>query len=178
MRRDPLAELENVFASLKNPQPKELPQPAAEVRHPGRAAPAAPPPPRPSNGAERHDAGAAGRAAPAPTPDAAAAHADARRRRKIDDDFVAAAARMPSATRSYGPLLVAALVLAVLAGGGYGVWLNRDAFGGLFGMATAPQTAGGAGTRSRRPAEPRGAGAPRPARRGSTGRGRTSSRSG
>jgi hypothetical protein len=43
-------------------------------------------------------------------------------------------------TRSYGPLLVAALVVAVLAGGGYGVWLNRDAFGDLLGLG-APQTA-------------------------------------
>jgi hypothetical protein len=54
------------------------------------------------------------------------------------DNFVA---QRPDAvrTRNYGPLLVAALVLAVLAGGGYGVWLNRDAFGGLFGM-DAPQS--------------------------------------
>ena len=43
-------------------------------------------------------------------------------------------------TRSYGPLLVAALVVAVLAGGGYGIWLNRDAFGDLLGLG-APQTA-------------------------------------
>ena len=54
---DPLAELENVFASLKNPQPKELPQPVTKSGIQPRT-PAAPPPPRPSNGAERQMSGA------------------------------------------------------------------------------------------------------------------------
>jgi len=44
--------------------------------------------------------------------------------------------------RSFGPLLIAAVLLAVVAGGGYGVWLNRDAFGDMLGMGGgSPQTA-------------------------------------
>lgn len=40
----------------------------------------------------------------------------------------------PERKRSFGPLIVALLALAVLAGGGYGVWLNRDAFKDMLGL--------------------------------------------
>jgi hypothetical protein len=134
---DPLAELEDVFASLKNPQPKDLPQPAPRTMARPRTTPAPPPPARPSNGMERTTA--ASQAAPTRAPVASPRMPVAPRPEEVDqDNFVA---QRPDAvrTRNYGPLLVAALVLAVLAGGGYGVWLNRDAFGGLFGM-DAPQS--------------------------------------
>jgi len=36
--------------------------------------------------------------------------------------------------RSYGGLIAAVIALVVLAGGGYGVWLNKSAFGSLFGL--------------------------------------------
>ncbi|TPK99925.1 MULTISPECIES: hypothetical protein [unclassified Mesorhizobium] len=35
--------------------------------------------------------------------------------------------------RSYGGLIAAVIALLVLAGGGYGIWLNKNAFGSLFG---------------------------------------------
>ena len=38
-------------------------------------------------------------------------------------------------------MLLAAVLLAVIAGGGYGIWLNRDAFGSLFGLGGGSQTA-------------------------------------
>ncbi|MBX3583520.1 MAG: hypothetical protein KF810_16660 [Rhizobiaceae bacterium] len=167
---DPLSELEDVFASLKNPQPKVLdrpvakpsaasPRPAAASPRP-TAAPQRPAvaPPRPATPAParqteatppnpRQQAAPPTRKAPPPpetlgleAPDAPQQYA----RRQAE----------PSRKRSYGPLLVAAVLLAVVAGGGYGVWLNRDAFGSLFGMdgsgtetaetdATAPVPADG-----------------------------------
>ena len=130
---DPLSELENVFASLKNPQPKELPRPAPRTVMAPRATPA-PPPARPSNGAERQTS-----APPVSRPRQPAPQ----QRMPVtpppeeiaQDDFVPQ--RQDAVrTRNYGPLLVAALVIAVFAGGAYGIWLNRDAFGGLFGMDT------------------------------------------
>ncbi len=123
---DPLSELENVFASLKNPQPKELPQPAPRTM--ARTMPAPPPPSRPSNGAQRQAPPTPTSVAPqrmqpvAPPPET------------IDQDDFVPQRQDAVRTRSFGPLLVAALVLAVLAGGGYGVWLNSGAFGGLFGL--------------------------------------------
>ncbi|MBU0583710.1 MAG: hypothetical protein KKB66_14440 [Alphaproteobacteria bacterium] len=140
---DPLAELENVFASLKNPQPKELPQPAVKSSVMPRATPA-PPPPRTSNGVERQASAAP--AAPGPRTTAAPTPAPAPQRRapmapppeELDQDNFVPQRQDAVRRRSYGPLLVAALVLAVLAGGGYGVWLNRDAFSGLLG-GDAPQ---------------------------------------
>ncbi|SFO47806.1 hypothetical protein SAMN03159463_02056 [Mesorhizobium sp. NFR06] len=42
--------------------------------------------------------------------------------------------------RSYGGLIAAVIALLVLAGGGYGVWLNKNAFGSLFGVGGASKT--------------------------------------
>lgn len=36
--------------------------------------------------------------------------------------------------RGYGGLIAALIALLVLAGGGYGIWLNKNAFGSLFGL--------------------------------------------
>ncbi|TGT78587.1 hypothetical protein EN802_02820 [bacterium M00.F.Ca.ET.159.01.1.1] len=36
--------------------------------------------------------------------------------------------------RSYGGLIAAVVALLVLVGGGYGIWLNKNAFGSLFGL--------------------------------------------
>jgi len=36
--------------------------------------------------------------------------------------------------RSYGGLIAAVVAFLVLAGGGYGIWLNKNAFGSLFGL--------------------------------------------
>ncbi|RAZ73896.1 hypothetical protein [Mesorhizobium atlanticum] len=40
----------------------------------------------------------------------------------------------PQRKRGYGGLIAAVIALLVLAGGGYGVWLNKSAFGSLFGL--------------------------------------------
>ncbi|ESZ25686.1 hypothetical protein X734_18640 [Mesorhizobium sp. L2C084A000] len=36
--------------------------------------------------------------------------------------------------RSYGGLITAVVALLVVAGGGYGIWLNKDAFGKMLGL--------------------------------------------
>ncbi|MER9651302.1 hypothetical protein NKJ14_30640, partial [Mesorhizobium sp. M0199] len=36
--------------------------------------------------------------------------------------------------RSYGGVIAAAVALLVIAGGGYGMWLNKDAFGSMLGL--------------------------------------------
>lgn len=40
----------------------------------------------------------------------------------------------------YGGLIAAVIALLVLAGGGYGVWLNKNAFGSLFGLGGGSKT--------------------------------------
>lgn len=53
----------------------------------------------------------------------------------------------PEKKRGFGRLIAAVVALAVLAGGGYGVWLNRDAFKDMFSSTTAE-------TADNKPAEP------------------------
>jgi len=151
---DPLSELEDVFASLKNPQPKALEQPAVKTgawpkSTPAPAAPSArpavppsrpvappvsrqaavPPPPRqPAPPPQRQ---------PAPPPEDDTIGFDA------DDSPGTYARRRPEPVRrrGFGPLILVAVLLAVIAGGGYGIWLNRDAFGSLFGLGGGSETA-------------------------------------
>ncbi|CDX49426.1 conserved hypothetical protein [Mesorhizobium plurifarium] len=42
--------------------------------------------------------------------------------------------------RGYGGLIAALIALLVLAGGGYGIWLNKNAFGSLFGLGGGSKT--------------------------------------
>lgn len=42
--------------------------------------------------------------------------------------------------RGYGGLIAAVIALLVLAGGGYGIWLNKNAFGSLFGLGGGSKT--------------------------------------
>ncbi|TGP25090.1 MULTISPECIES: hypothetical protein [unclassified Mesorhizobium] len=42
--------------------------------------------------------------------------------------------RSPARKRSYGGLIAAVVALLVLGGGGYGVWLNKDAFRSMLGL--------------------------------------------
>ncbi|MBL8580034.1 MAG: hypothetical protein JNK47_22760 [Mesorhizobium sp.] len=156
---DPLSELEDVFASLKNPQPKVLDRPAAPVT--ARPAPAPrpaaqpprpavqTPPPRPSMPAARQTdvppppprqaapqpAPQPVRRAPAPPPETLGLDVD-----DTPQQYVRRQAE-PARKRGFGPLLMAAVLLAVVAGGGYGVWLNRDAFGSLLGFGDGSRTA-------------------------------------
>jgi hypothetical protein len=135
---DPLAELEDVFASLKNPQPKVLEQPSVKTGAWPKATPA-PAAPRPA--APRAAEPAARQVAAPPPPPArkqapVAAPAAAPADLGADDAPGEFTRHRPDAVRkrSFGPLLVAAVMLAVIAGGGYGIWLNRDAFGEMIGL--------------------------------------------
>ncbi len=122
---DPLAELENVFAQLKNPQPKFLPpQPAAKVAEAWPKVTPVPAVPKPSKSPE-----------PELPQSALVEIADEGDSEEFDEGRVE---RRPK--RNYGGLVAIGLVLAVVAGGGYGVWLNKDAFGNLLGSGT-PQVA-------------------------------------
>ena len=120
---DPLAELENVFASLKNPQPRMLDRPKGDTWP--KTTPSARPP----------------RPAEEPAVSQNAFEPDADDVDMADDDreiFPAQHAGEASGRRrGYGGVLAAALGLAIIAGGGYGLWLNRDAFVG----SGAPETA-------------------------------------
>lgn len=140
---DPLAELEHIFSSIdrnKNQsshvKPLAAPAPAWQPAKPVQPAPAA----RAEPSWQR----------PAPTPPPAAraetvneqaAELDA------DDDSadVFANDEQPAADtfqrlrpaerkRSYGGLIAAVVALLVVAGGGYGIWLNKDAFGSMLGF--------------------------------------------
>ncbi|CAN7728009.1 hypothetical protein [Mesorhizobium caraganae] len=142
---DPLAELEHIFSSIdrnKNqsshvkPPVTPAPAPAWQPAKPVQPAPVA----RTEPSWQR----------PAPTPPPAAraetvneqaAELDA------DDDSadVFANDEQPAADtfqrlrpaerkRSYGGLIAAVVALLVVAGGGYGIWLNKDAFGSMFGV--------------------------------------------
>ncbi|MDX8479271.1 hypothetical protein RFN28_12395 [Mesorhizobium sp. VK24D] len=42
--------------------------------------------------------------------------------------------RPPPRRRSYGSLIATVIALLVLAGGGYGIWLNKDAFSSMLGL--------------------------------------------
>lgn len=60
-----------------------------------------------------------------------------------EDDAPEDAIERHEGKRSFGGLIAAAVVLVVIAGGAYGVWLNKDAFSNLFGgsdkqVATTP----------------------------------------
>ncbi|MDQ6437028.1 hypothetical protein RB623_23500 [Mesorhizobium sp. LHD-90] len=179
---DPLSELESVFASLKNPDPKIVLRdtaakpPAAERAQPAPAAPkpasapaavpaaaktvapspaapksqAAPPAPAKSSTpqAKAEPASPAVKAAspaakavvipPPPSPDESAP-ADAFVEDEVveddggppflpgrDDGETIVGDEEPERRRGYGRLIAAGVVLAILAGGGYAAWANRD----------------------------------------------------
>jgi hypothetical protein len=138
---DPLAELENVFASLKSPQPRP-----AEPRNPPRPDPKADrrPEPQADKRPERKDDAwakppqaaqrpAAAIAAPPPPPPPSVESAPAVGVARDGDAPFTLRGDAPRPRRSHAALIAVGIVLAVVAGAGYGVWLNRDAFGSLFG---------------------------------------------
>ncbi|MER8463293.1 hypothetical protein [Mesorhizobium sp. M1396] len=146
---DPLAELENIFSSIdrnKN-QPSHTRQPAkAEPAWP--APPAAKPEPyqsAPTPAAkvepswQRPTPGPA-QPARADTPLAAmdAEEADdgvdvfSSNEEPVSDTFQRR--RPAERKRSYGGLIAAVVALLVIAGGGYGIWLNKDAFDKMLGL--------------------------------------------
>lgn len=156
---DPLAELEHIFSSIdrnKNQpsharQPvKAEPAPAAAKPEPYRPAPppaATPEPYRPAPPAAKPEPSWQ---KPAPVrqeaPDLADhalpgmdADQDDDRADVFPNDEEPAAAdtfrlRPAERKRSYGGLIAAVVALLVIAGGGYGIWLNKDAFSKMLGL--------------------------------------------
>lgn len=137
---DPLAELEDIFSSIdrnKN-QPSHVRQPAKTepAWQPAPAAKAAPTwqkPPSVASPPERTD--------PVPS-DMDFPPADEKRdtfRGDVFSDEEPAAdtfqrLRPAERKRSYGGLIAAVVALLVVAGGGYGIWLNKDAFSDMLGL--------------------------------------------
>jgi hypothetical protein len=145
---DPLAELEHIFSSIdrnKN-QPSHTRQPAkAESAWP--APPAAKPEPYqtatpPAAKVEPSWKPAAAPSQPAradtPLPGMDADEADdgadvfSSNEEPVSDTFQRL--RPAERKRSYGGLIAAVVALLVVAGGGYGIWLNKDAFGKMLGL--------------------------------------------
>jgi len=154
---DPLAELENIFSSIdrnKN-QPSHVRQPvaaaAAPVPVPPKPVAPKPEPLRPVPPAARTEPNwqkAPQTPFPAPSPfDNANARMPGMDASGLNDqDDVFANDEQPAAAdtfqrlrpavrkRSYGGLIAALAALVVIGGGGYGIWLNKDAFGSMFGI--------------------------------------------
>jgi hypothetical protein len=143
---DPLAELEHIFSSIdrnknqpshtRQPAKEEPARPAPPAAKPEPYRPAAPPAAKvepswqtPTPAPSRADA-------PLPGMDAEEADEDvdvfASNEEPISDTFQRL--RPAERKRSYGGLIAAAAVLLVIAGGGYGIWLNKDAFGKMLGL--------------------------------------------
>jgi len=151
---DPLAELENVFASLKakpasipplssgtapnysepKPWPVTTPKPAADTAKADTPPVARQEPPR----KQADDFDMAG----VPPAD----HRDFHPEDETDDDLEEA----PRRRRGFGGVIAAAIALAVLAGGGYAVWLNKQDFADMLGI-------GGEEVAATSPVEPTGA---------------------
>jgi len=148
---DPLAELESVFASLKNPQPKPMAPPAptaaappsARVIEPEPTAGPLPPPEAPRFAQEPEPLEEQFPEEPRPAYEPRFAE-----RPQPDDDLATVVDQFPGndgrdrpaavearRRRGFGRYLAAAIVLAMLAGGAFGVWLNRDAFDHLLGLS-------------------------------------------
>jgi len=150
---DPLAELENVFASLKNPEPRPIRQ---EPPPAPKAAPPLPQPvpvpvpvpapvpapesvsePEPPQEEEAPPLAGSPQLGPEMESDDAIHEDDSDREPEL-----IAPDRPYERRRSYGGLVAAGIALAVLAGGGYGVWLNKDAFSDILGLERSGPMAG------------------------------------
>lgn len=132
---DPLEELENVFAALKEGKPIPAAKPAA----PAKAAAALPPKPAP-----RPEPPAVTREPVLKTP-APVQTADTDFAAEDDAPFHSQErpyeAYEPRPRRRYGTAIAAVLALLVLAGGGYAAWLNKDEVTQLIGLDAAPPAA-------------------------------------
>ncbi|MGX7875411.1 hypothetical protein ACVDG5_024200 [Mesorhizobium sp. ORM6] len=148
---DPLAELEHIFSSID----RNKNQPS-HTRQPVKAEPAWPAPPAAKPEPYRPAPPPAAKAEPSwqkPTPVQPAApnladnalpgmdaDQDDDRADVFPNDEEPAAAdtfrrlRPAERKRSYGGLIAAVAALLVVASGGYGIWLNKDAFGKMVGL--------------------------------------------
>jgi len=146
---DPLAELEHIFSSIdrnKNQsshvKPGVAPAPAWQPAKPTPPAPAARtepswqrPAPAPQPPTRRETINK-----PAPDFDTEDDSADvfANDEQPAADTFQRL--RPAERKRSYGGLIAAVAAVLVIAGGGYGIWLNKDAFGSMLGLGGTTKT--------------------------------------
>lgn len=144
---DPLAELEHIFSSIdrnknqpshtRSPAEPVLPAPPAAKPEPSR--PASPP-------AAKVEPSWQKPAPVQPVPDLAGQALPGMDVDRDDGEDVFPNDDEPAATdtfqrprpaerkRSYGGLIAAVAILLVVAGGGYGIWLNKNAFGKMLGL--------------------------------------------
>ncbi|TIN03092.1 MAG: hypothetical protein E5Y34_04460 [Mesorhizobium sp.] len=146
---DPLAELEHIFSSIdrnknqpshtRQPAKAESAWPAPPVAKPESYQPAPPPAAKVEPSWQRATP-APSQPARADTPlpgvdaDEAEDEADvfSSDEEPVSDTFQRL--RPAERKRSYGGLIAAVVALLVVAGGGYGIWLNKDAFGKMLGL--------------------------------------------
>ena len=151
---DPLAELEHIFSSID----RNKNQPS-HTRQPAKAEPTWPPPPLAKPDPNRPAPPPSAKVEPSwqrptPAPSTSAPSTPARtdtplagmdaeeaddgvdvfssNEEPVSDTFQRL--RPAERKRSYGGLIAAVVALLVVAGGGYGIWLNKDAFGKMLGL--------------------------------------------
>lgn len=149
---DPLAELEHIFSSIdrnknqpshtRQPAKVESAWPAPPVAKPEPYQPAPPPAAKVEPSWQRSTPAPAQPArADTPLPGMNAGEADDEadvfssnedNEGPVPDTFQRL--RPAERKRSYGGLIAAVVALLVVAGGGYGIWLNKDAFGKMLGL--------------------------------------------
>lgn len=149
---DPLAELEHIFSSIdrnknqpshtRQPAKAESAWPAPPVAKPEPYQPAPPPAAKVEPSWQRSTPAPAQPArADTPLPGMNAGEADDEadvfssnedNEEQVPDTFQRL--RPAERKRSYGGLIAAVVALLVVAGGGYGIWLNKDAFGKMLGL--------------------------------------------
>jgi len=140
---DPLEELENVFAALKEAKPLAPTKPtasAAPAAKPSLATPTLKPSPQPAPVTAKVEA-------PRSVPMPKAVTPPPLPSSEPDDEIEAAPVEErpfqdnidydepEPRRRSYGGLIAAVIALAVIGGGGYGIWLNKDEFTQMLGLS-------------------------------------------
>lgn len=146
---DPLAELEHIFSSIdrnknqpshtRQPAKPESAWPAPPAAKPESYQPAPPPAAKVEPSWQRATPAPSQQAradTPLPGMDADEAEDEAdvfsSDEEPVSDTFQRL--RPAERKRSYGGLIAAVVALLVVAGGGYGIWLNKDAFGKMLGL--------------------------------------------
>ncbi len=147
---DPLAELEHIFSSIDRNKNQ-----SSHVKPPVKTEPAWPAKPVVQSQPAAKTEPSWQRPAPTPPPPTARAETINKQAVELDaeDDSadVFANDEQPAADtfqrlrpaerkRSYGGLIAAVAALLVVAGGGYGIWLNKDAFGSMLGLGGDTKT--------------------------------------
>lgn len=145
---DPLAELEHIFSSIdrnknqpshaRQPTKEEPTWPAPPAAKPEPYRPAPPPAAKVEPSWQKPTQAPSARTeTPLPGMDSEEAEDDgvdvfSTNEEPVSDTFQRL--RPAERRRSYGGLIAVVVALLVVAGGGYGIWLNKDAFGKMLGL--------------------------------------------